>query len=655
MANNGSGWFTAHRAILCGVVMMLAAAGVLAGEQQDPWSELEGLLVEAAECGRCSDQGRLCGVLDAAGEAIHSETDSTLQAMLAGRLFSGCQGVSREALDGARSRLTEYVPVLALGGDPSQAPSLQAVPRACFSVDGSGRPIGFIGPHLSVRLPETIAVGIDWGSLGALKSVANPLRATGLDEDGTFVADPESGDCSLVLATEFAVASRLLASAEQWAGRPVPWGRGGQLALVPYASVCNAPVAYYNQLERKVVLGALGSISGNFGLAGFTGLPYTWQNAVVDLLVDTARNPDAAAHEAGHAAVSALKPGWGSGVVLLLHEALADTTAVLTALQDPAVLDRVLRETGGDLRQANEASRLYEEIGSAIHRYADDDPSNDGDRSLRSVIGLVLPEECKLEPDDVEMPTVFITFGPVGDPHCAAQIVSGLLYEVLCSVYEERLASGTPARSAVVEAASVVGTLMFRALTFVGEHRVSLREYGLALLRVDRDSYGGRCRDALREGLVARGLVSASEDIDAEFTRRDEAVPVFELPPEVKDPKDVLARVEGLEASQLRCARQSASGGVALVRHSCRFPFEDLARAERVELRGDETGVDGTRIVRLRFQVPLVKLLPTCMTESDDPGYKFLENEIGTADIYASLVLDAQGRLIAYHVDKPWQ
>lgn len=654
MANNGSGWFRAHRAILCGCVLMLAIYGALAGEQLDPWCELDSLLAEAAECGRNGDEGRLGEVLDAAVDLIRAEADATQRAMLAGRLFSGCQGISREALKGAQSRLDEYVAVLALGGDPSQAPSLQAVPRAWFSIDGSGRPVGFFGPRLSVRLPETVAVRINRGTLGALASIPNPLRAAGFDENGAFVADGGPGDTSLVLATDFAVASRLLASAEQWAGRRVDWGHGGQLPIVPYASVTDVPITYYNQIERKVFLGALGSIGEESGLGGFTGTPYNWRNTVTDLLVDTARNPDAAAHEAGHAAVSALKPGWCTGVALLLHEALADTFAVLTAFEDPAVLDRVLRETDGDLRRANEASLLFEEVGSAIHRYADDRPSNDGDRWLRSVVGLVAPSECQLAPNDRQMPSAFITFGMVGDPHCAAQIVSGLLYDVLCGVYEDRLAAGAPARSAVLDAVSVVGTLMLRALTFVGEHRVSLRDYALALLRVDRDAFGGYCGDMLREGLAARGLVAASEDVDAELGRRDAVVPSFELPPEVTDPTDILNRIETLEASQIQRAKESGSHSVVLIRHIPCYPFNEEADADGVEVFSDETGRDGIRIVRLRFPVPQTRLLPSCIADNFDAGYEFIRNEPGTADIYASLVLDAQGRLVVFNADKPW-
>jgi hypothetical protein len=587
-------------------------------------------------------------------DAILMEQSGVLRAMAAGTLFTRCLGIGPQALREVSARLGEYVPVLALGGDPGRPASVLALPRSCFSIDPAGRPLGLFGPRLRIELRERIAVRVDPGTWRALESVANPVRAVLPGDGGTLLGDGEASGCSLAMVTAFAVGSRVIAAAERWAGHGVDWGKDGRLAIVPYAWVTDAPLACYSHADREVQLGALGSISEGTGLCGFTGRPCAWPHPVADLFVDTAGDPDAVAHECAHAVLSALKPGWTDGMALSLHEALADTIAVLVAFEDPAVLERVLQETGGDLCSPNEAARLCEGIGLATHRYGDDDPSNDEERACRNVLDVVTVEDCGLDPDATDLPPAYAAGKRAGDPHRVSVILSGLLYEVFCAAHERAIRASVAAARAVIEAQCSVGSLMLDSLALVGEHRVSLRDFGFALLRSDRQTCGGRWREALRSGLIARGLLDATEDVDAELRRREAVVPSFELPPEVREPAEVLARVEALESAELGRAKACPSAVAALVRHSVRFPFGEEAGAGDVELCGDVTRRDGSRVLRLRYRAASDRLVTLGGQGNPSPDQALLGLDHGECDVFVSLVFDPGGRLIAHNADKPW-
>jgi len=86
--------------------------------------------------------------------------------------------------------------------------------------------------------------------------------------------------------------------------------------------------------------------------------------------VYTSDSVDIVAHELGHALLDAQRRDFWSVQALEIwsfHEAYADITAVALLLQHKKVREHVLKETGGDLRKSNAASRLAEQVGIAIY------------------------------------------------------------------------------------------------------------------------------------------------------------------------------------------------------------------------------------------------------------------------------------------------
>jgi len=82
-----------------------------------------------------------------------------------------------------------------------------------------------------------------------------------------------------------------------------------------------------------------------------------------------ADSSDIVTHELGHAVLDSMRPDFWSVQALEIwsfHEAFSDIVAMFNLMNYDAVIEKVLKETGGDLRLSNSASRLAEEVGELI-------------------------------------------------------------------------------------------------------------------------------------------------------------------------------------------------------------------------------------------------------------------------------------------------
>ncbi len=141
-------------------------------------------------------------------------------------------------------------------------------------------------------------------------------------------------------------------------GQAIPWawntGGNTQRITVRPRGFSGAN-AFYSRLGREL----------NFGF--FTPQGSTSQ-------VFTCRSLDITAHEAGHAILDGLKPGWlGTGNVPqtgAMHEAFGDLTAVFLALAQFDQVEAFVALSKGNLHDANFLAAVAEEFGAALGRPA---------------------------------------------------------------------------------------------------------------------------------------------------------------------------------------------------------------------------------------------------------------------------------------------
>ena len=521
-----------------------------------------------------------------------------------------------DALDGT---VAGYLPVAAIDGDPERAVCAQVVATGHLGPDAS-RPTGrFRGPKVTLEVPA------------------------GYDGNGRF------DGVRISLGTAFVAATRVIDSAERWAGHRIEWGRNGTLAVHPFGVSGDRFKNWYHGVDRVVMLGTE---------RPYSRLAYRRPRLRPEWSLDSASIPDLVAHEAAHAVVSALKPGWRRGTTAVLSEAIADATAFLVAVEDWDVADAVFEETGGVLSRENEASRLCESsLGWPVGENLDgaDLPSR---KYLRSAMSERTLGEFGLDRQETNPCLWPEDSHPRADPHCIGQVVCGALYDVFACLCEKALADGQSRRIAVSRAASVVGTVMLRALAYVGEHRVSFDDYARALIRAENDIYAGLHASVFRRALVVRGLILSDRDDTQRVVSSTGSIGTID--PRLTEPVSLLNRIEQLEAERRRrlidAGRQDRSirGTHELLRREPTYPYEAEVPATALSLHSDLSAPDGLRVIRLSFDRLRLVRLPPGVIDPRNPGIPSGDLVPWDFEVFCSVVLDPVGEVLAIHADRPW-
>jgi hypothetical protein len=240
----------------------------------------------------------------------------------------------------------------------------------------------------------------------------------------------------------FAVAAHTLRSFEEALGRELVWRHGGPLVIRPHAF--QGDNAYYDP----------NSPSLNFGYFDSPFRPET---------VWTCLSHDIIAHELGHAAFDSLRYLFNFTFEIdtdALHESIGDLFALFSALEHPALVDRLYKESGEkgvNMRDPTFVSNLGEEFGIGLE--------GAGTPYLRSALeGL---------PYDPDFPD---------EPHARSQVWTAAVYEILIEIVESIGSAGTDTRKStfdrfkqdVVKATRLTRAMLVRALHYTPPTSVTM-------------------------------------------------------------------------------------------------------------------------------------------------------------------------------------
>jgi hypothetical protein len=234
----------------------------------------------------------------------------------------------------------------------------------------------------------------------------------------------------------------------------------------------------------------------------------------------TSLSRDIIAHETAHAILDGIAPDLYNALSpqsLAFHEAFADLTAVLMAMQSRKLAVAVLEQTGGNLWEYTTAfNQIAEQYGR----------EGRGDHCLRDLSKTIGMHEI----DSV-------------DPHALSVVLSSALYEMLVLTYKERLRSareelqqGNTAEvmeeqneaihagqfslsgKVLALAANQFARMIYRALDYLPPGEVSFADYGRAIIAADKVAYPSAepYRDFLRDAFVARQIVSDRNKLDSD-------------------------------------------------------------------------------------------------------------------------------------------
>lgn len=236
------------------------------------------------------------------------------------------------------------------------------------------------------------------------------------------VADPQGFDA----VHTFAVVRQALTMYERFqapAAVPWQWNTGGNtdpLAVYPRAGVTQN--AFYSRNQKALKF-------------------FYFDSGSPPATVFTCRSFDIVAHEAGHAILDGLKPGW-----LLfgnppqtggLHESFGDLTAIFLALSQLDQVEAIIAQTKANLHAKNFLAEMAEQFGLALGR----------PNGLRNA-----DNNLKLSEVSTEV-------------HAISQVFTGGVFDVLADIFAfERRPARRDDAATLYDVGQYVASLVYRAL-----------------------------------------------------------------------------------------------------------------------------------------------------------------------------------------------
>jgi hypothetical protein len=218
------------------------------------------------------------------------------------------------------------------------------------------------------------------------------------------------------------------------------------------------------------------------------------------LTVFSGESPDVVAHELGHAVLDTLKPvlfELASIEAAAFHESFGDMSAILTALQLPAVRQAVLEETDGSLHRNSSVSRVAEQLGFAIRQRNPAAVDRDSLRNAANAFVYV---------DPLTLPSSGPATALTRAPHNFSRVFTGGFLEALGGMVT-RIAR-RPRADDVLEASLDMGRLLAQAAAKAPVSTKFFLAVAEQIVLADSRLFGGKYAEPLTSAFVRRGLLS---------------------------------------------------------------------------------------------------------------------------------------------------
>ncbi len=221
-----------------------------------------------------------------------------------------------------------------------------------------------------------------------------------------------------------------------------------------------------------------------------------FSHAFGGVTVHSCESVDVVTHEQGHAMLDSMRPDFFEVPFIeigSLHEAFGDCIALLTALGDKAIRDKVVA-ISPDLSANQFVESLAEQLGDAIRREYGAAAVEVG--ALRHALNQFRWAD----------PTTLPASAPAdricGEVHSFARVLVGAFYDVIRGIY-----NAGPHTSAGLQAATATsGKLLIAAIKTVPAAPRAFEGVGRRMLQADATLNGGKSATAIRTAFAAHGM-----------------------------------------------------------------------------------------------------------------------------------------------------
>ncbi len=221
---------------------------------------------------------------------------------------------------------------------------------------------------------------------------------------------------------------------------------------------------------------------------------------VAGTMVFTGESPDVVCHELGHAVLDAVRPQlWDamSHEVAAFHESFGDMSAILVALQQPAIREEVLAETGGSLYRSSRLSRVAEQLGWGQRQRQ---PCSAETDCLRNAVNCFAYQRPTTLPNT--SPAVLLSSAP----HSFSRVFTGAFFQMFSGMV--LLLRRPPTADDLLQASLDAGRLLIRAVRDAPVVPDYMAQVAAHILEADKVLFQGRYASAIEFGMAGRGILS---------------------------------------------------------------------------------------------------------------------------------------------------
>lgn len=326
----------------------------------------------------------------------------------------------------------------------------------------------------------------------------NPIAIA--DINGNFLYEPEQLQFNQVNC--LFVAQKTLDLLENLLGHKTKWLSGDeQLYIYPNA---NQKKSVYSETTNKIKLGKY-SLDPN------------------KKTVYKAQSSDIISHEVGHAVLKGIKCFIDDEMNLdtdAFEEAFADCAGMLYNLSWNENCEKIIEETGGDLRKNNRLSMFAEEYGKAKF--------SSSATYLRNALNnfKYVPSENAVQ------------IGLSYECHDYSTIFSGIFYDIITNLYDKELLKLNSAKNntnikekqveAIKKTRDILGPIFLKGIMMSPPTYIrSFKDIALSMLAADYLLNKGKNRDPLLEAFIGKELLSLKE---VEYFEKElKEIPVLKL------------------------------------------------------------------------------------------------------------------------------
>lgn len=218
--------------------------------------------------------------------------------------------------------------------------------------------------------------------------------------------------------------------------------------------------------------------------------------------VYSGESPDVLCHEMGHAILDSVKPElWdaASHEVAAFHESFGDMSAILSALQLPALRRAILADTGGRLYHSSRLSRLAEQLGAAIRAQHPDAVDPD---CLRNAVNSFSYQ------DPLTLPTSAPATQLSSEPHSFSRVFTAAFFEGLGGMLAARArTAAAPTEQELLETSHDMGDLLVAGIAAASVVPDFYAQVAASMVQAAAGRHAGYAA-ALKATFARRGIVA---------------------------------------------------------------------------------------------------------------------------------------------------